>query len=94
MTCVDSGRPKGDDLARSKTLEKYLASIGTGYCDIVAMSPPCSTFSRATWANFRGPRPVRSHARPRGLERLTAKERDRAIQGNIFADFSFEVASC
>ena len=40
----------------------------------------------------RGPRPVRSYAKPRGLERLTAKERDRAIVGNIFPDFSFEVA--
>ena len=53
------------------------------------MSPPCSTFS-ASRATFRGPRPVRSQARPRGLKRLTAS--DRAIQRNIFADFSFDVA--
>ena len=35
---------------------------------------------------------MRSFASPRGLETLTAKERDRAILGNIFADFSWEVA--
>ena len=84
-----------DDLAISTTREKHLTdltSLRKGLYDIVAMSPPRSTFSRATWASFRGPRPVRSYAQPRGLERLTAKERDRAIIGNIFADFSFEVA--
>ena len=57
------------------------------------LSPPCSSFSRAAWANFRGPRPVRSYDHPRGLETLTPAERDRAILGNIFADFSFEVAT-
>ena len=59
---------------------------------MIFISPPCATFSRATWANYQGPRPVRSFASPRGLETLTAKERDRAILGNIFADFSWEVA--
>ena len=57
------------------------------------LSPPCSSFSRATWANFRGPRPVRSYECPRGLQTLTPAERDRAITGNIFADFSYEVAA-
>ena len=57
------------------------------------LSPPCASFSRATWANFRGPRPVRSYDCPRGLQTLTPAERDRAIMGNIFADFSYEVAA-
>ena len=30
---------------------------------------------------------------PRGLETLTSVERDRAILGNIFADFAFQVAA-
>ena len=50
------------------------------------------TFFRATWATRRGPRPVRSLSEPRGLARLTTRERDRAILGNTFADFAFEVA--
>ena len=58
----------------------------------MAISPPCATLSRATWATRRGPRPVRSLAEPRGLAKLTTKERDRAILGNIFADFACEVA--
>ena len=42
----------------------------------MAISPPCATFPRATWATRRGPRPIRSLAEPRGLAKLTAKERD------------------
>ncbi len=34
---------------------------------------------------------MRSYKNPRGLDKLTAAERDRAILGNIFADFSWEV---
>ncbi|CAE7794108.1 unnamed protein product [Symbiodinium sp. CCMP2456] len=61
--------------------------------DAILLSPRCASFSRATWANFRGPRPVRSYELPRGLEKLTPAERDRAILKNIFADFSFQVAT-
>ena len=56
------------------------------------------TFFRGIWGSRRGPRPVRSLSEPRGprpvrslseprgLARL--RERDRAIRGNIFADFA------
>ena len=40
------------------------------------------------WSNLKGPWPVRSYENPRGLDRLTASERDRCILGNIFADFT------
>ena len=80
------------DLPKTKVRDKYLHLIKQGEFDMIFISPPCATFSRATWANYQGPRPVRSFASPRGLETLTAKERDRAILGNIFADFSWEVA--
>ena len=36
---------------------------------------------------------VALYEHPRGLETLTPVERDRAILGNIFADFSYEVAT-
>ena len=86
MEICDSARPRGDDLSTTKARTKYLDLLQQGY--IVAISRPCNTFSRATWATRRGPRPIRSLAEPRGLARLTTKERDR----NIFADFSFQVA--
>ena len=81
------------DLSLPKVRQSYLNRIAAKEFDAVLLSPPCATFSRAAWANFRGPRPVRSYECPRGLQTLTPAERDRAIMGNIFADFSYEVAA-
>eukprot|EP00439_Symbiodinium_sp_Y106_P009920 s15183_g1.t1 len=73
--------------------DSYLDRIRAKEFDAILLSPPCASFSRGSWANFRGPRPVRSYELPRGLEKLTPVERDRAILRNIFADFSFEIAT-
>ena len=91
MTCVDIQRRPSVDLARRKERRKLLARIQAKEFDAILLSPPCSTFSRAPWANFKGPRPVRSAAKPRGLDQLTAAERGRCILGNIFADLTWEV---
>ena len=91
MTCVDIQRKPKVDLARTQERHKLLARVRAQEFDAILLSPPCSTFSRAPWANFKGPRPVRSAARPRGLDKLTAAERDRCILGNLFADFTWEV---
>ena len=90
--CVDIQRSAKQDLSLPKVRGSYLDRIRAKEFDAILLSPPCASFSRATWANFRGPRPVRSYELPRGLEKLTPVERDRAILGNIFADFSSEIA--
>ena len=91
--CVDVKRSAKQDLSLPKVRQSYLTRIAAKEFDAVLWSPPCATFSRAAWANFRGPRPIRSYECPRGLQTLTPAERDRAILGNIFADFSYEVAA-
>ena len=91
--CVDIKRSAKQDLSLPKVRDSYLDRIRAKEFDAILLSPPCASFSRATWANFRGPRPVRSYELPRGLEQLTLVERDRPILGNIFADFSFEIAT-
>ena len=91
--CVDVKRSAKHDLSLAKVRQSYLDRIAAKEFDAVILSPPCASFSRAPWANFRGPRPVRSYDSPRGLQTLTPAERDRAILGNIFADFSYEVAT-
>ena len=91
--CVDVKRSAKHDLSLAKVRQGYLNRIAAKEFDAVLLSPPCASFSRAPWANFRGPRPVRSYDCPRGLQTLTPAERDRAILGNIFADFSYEVAT-
>ena len=93
VECVDILRGAKMDLSRSKVREAYLARIKAGDFDAILLSPPCSSFSRATFANHRGPRPVRCYQSPRGMDTLTSRERDRAILGNIFADFAWEVAT-
>ena len=70
--------------------DKLLKAIRAGAYDAFLLSPPCSAFSIAPWANFRGPRPVRSYAKPQGFDTLTGAERRRCILGNIFADFTWE----
>ena len=77
------------DVTLPKVREYLLSKISTGQYYAVLLSPPCSTFSRATWANRKGPRPVRSFVFPRGFKRLTWSERKRADWGNVLADFSF-----
>ena len=79
VECVDVKRSAKYDLNLPKVRRSYLDRVAAKEFDVVLLSPPCATFSRATWANFKGPRPVRSYEHPRGLETLTPAERDRAI---------------
>ena len=81
VECVDICRRAAHDLSKSATI---------GRSTLNESRPPCSTFSRASFANNRGPRPVRCYQSPRGMDTLTSRERDRAILGNIFADFAWE----
>ena len=91
IECIDIQRRPRIDLSYSKQRRRILDKTRSGSYDAILMSPPCSTFTRAVWANFKGPLPVRSYEEPRGLDNLTSAERDKAILGNIFADFCYEV---
>ena len=79
------------DVTLPKVRELLLNKVVSGRYFVVLLSPPCSTFSRATWANRKGPRPVRSFVFPRGFWHMTWSERKRANWGNVLADFSFKV---
>lgn len=79
------------DLTKGHVRQQILSKIEAGLYDVILLSPPCSTFSRAPWSNRRGPRPVRSFCNPRGFNRLRWSERSKANWGNILADFSFQV---
>lgn len=70
---------------RTELLRHWIAEIFFA----LVLSPPCSTFSRAPWANNKGPRPVRSSKFPRGLPNLWPHERRKAQLGNVIADFTF-----
>ena len=68
----------------------WLDKITSGAFDLVLSSPPCSTFSRAPWANLWGPKPIRSFKFLRGFTDLRWSQRMLAKLGNTLADFSFQ----
>ena len=93
VTCVDIGRSPQMDFSRPGLREQFLQRLRAEEFDAVLLSPPCSTFSRAVWANFKGPRPVRSYTHPRGYQKLWGKQKEKAVLGTIFADFAWDVAT-
>ena len=74
ITLVDKRLGWKFDLCNTKVRQRYLDLVDQGYFDMVFMSPPCATFSWATWANFSGPRPVRSfQSRPSRVRKETVR---------------------
>ena len=90
MLCVDIKRKPWIDLSHTRERDKLEEQIKRADFDAIIISPPCSTFSRACWANHRGPRPVRSYKSPKGLDTLTAAERRRCILGQHLCRFYLE----
>ena len=48
------------DLTIPRIQKKWLRLVSAGRYFAVVVTPPCSTFSRAVWANDEGPYPLRS----------------------------------
>ena len=93
--CVDVKRSAKHDLSLPQVRKSYLDRIAA-----IRSSMLCCFRLHALVS--RGPLGLTSrdhdqfvaiYEHPRGLETLTPVERDRAILGNIFADFSYEVAT-
>ena len=87
---VDIQRSRKMDLTNPKVQRRHLQAIDSGAYDAVILTPPCSTFSRAVWANDRGPYPLRSFFCPRGFAWNVKSRRAKAELGNILGDFSYE----
>ena len=87
---LDIQRSRKMDLTNPKVQRRYLQAIDSGSYDAVILTPPCSTFSRAVWANDRGPYPLRSFFCPRGFAWNVKSRREKAEVGNILGDFSYE----
>ena len=51
------------DMRRKRLLQK----VSAGNYDVIVTTPPCSSFSRARFANKDGPRPARNQEQPRGF---------------------------
>jgi len=67
---------------------KILKLIEDGGADAIVASPPCATFSRARWANRRGPKPLRSSKFLRGFLRMREGDRKKTEEANLLVDFT------
>ena len=92
MSEVDICRDPSMDLLDSALATQYLQQISDSSWDVVIVTPPCSSFSRARCAQP-GPRPVRSRLYPLGFPWLSDTHRLLVEQGNEFVFFSFRVCT-
>ena len=90
VTELDIQRSAALDFTQPQVQRRWLQRLDAGEFDCLVVTPPCSTFSRACWANDRGPFPVRSQAWPRGFPWNKSGRHRKAFLGTVLADFSFE----
>ena len=81
--------PVQGDLLDNDRRQSLLQEIRDGGFNLVVVSPPCNTWSRAVWANKFGPKPVRSRQKPWGLPNLGPRDKQKAEEGNILLLFAF-----
>ena len=87
---MDILRNAKHDLSKPVVRNRVLSKIRRGHYTAVIGSPPCDTFSRVTFANNLGPKPLRSFFHRRGFPWLLGDKLRRVRLGNILGDFAFE----
>ena len=86
MAEFDAARDPPTDLSVPGFWDPLFSEIKAGSWDILLLSPPGSTFSRARNRHDgrNGPRPVRDHTFPWGFPWLRNADRDRVSEANFF----------
>ncbi|CAE8676182.1 unnamed protein product, partial [Polarella glacialis] len=82
----------GNDLSMEGDWIKVLGLIENKSFDLVFSTPPCNDFSRARWANKRGPQPSRSKQHPWGYPWLKGWPKQKAALANLL--FKRSVKAC
>ena len=91
---VDLARSSEHDLAEEANWFKHKSQIQAGSYDVVLASPPCNTWTRATF-KAGGPKPLRNRDHPWGLPSLTPGSQDnlRCDQGSLLLMRALEACS-
>ncbi|CAE7269737.1 unnamed protein product, partial [Symbiodinium sp. CCMP2592] len=92
MSEVDICRDPSMDLLDSAVADRCLLQVQNSEWDVVLVTPPCNTFSRARCVQP-GPRPLRSRIYPAGFPWLSDSHRAAADNGNQFVSFSFQICT-
>ena len=79
-----------DNMLDDGAWNQVMETVDRGDWDIQIVTPPCNDFSRARYANKRGPKPTRSRQYPRGFPWLKGKEKSKTMAANTLVDRSLE----
>ena len=86
MRALDLKRDPGHDLTSKSLWEEIFRDISAGLWDVLILSPPCNTFSRAgcNWMGNTFPKPVRDRSYPWGFPWNSNQNRQLAETHNLF----------
>ena len=88
---VDVIRGEQRDLGLPELRARCVQEVEEGRWDAVVATPPCSSFSRALFADDEEPHPVRSKQWPLGFPWLRAHDRQKADKATELAFFAFGI---
>ena len=86
VRALDLKSDPGHDLTSKSLWEEIFRDISAGLWDVLILSPPCNTFSRArcNWMGNTFPKPVRDHSYPWGFPWNSNQNRQLAETHNLF----------
>ena len=95
FTCqeVDIQRDEAQDVLSDSFWLRLLNQVRRHEFNIIVMSPPCSTFSRATFANRAGPPPLRNPDWPEGFPWLSGALKVKAETGTALVRRALSMAA-
>lgn len=86
---VDIVRDPALDVTDKKLIDSLLLEIDSRVFDVIIVTPPCNTFSRARSSGRPGPKPLRSAHFPWGFPWLTGSRHHSCELGNYFVKTSW-----
>ena len=91
---IDIERQASDNLLEATLWDTIFAELDSGNWDVILMSPPCNTFSRArfNWKACPGPRPLRNLEWPRGFPWLAGANLQLVKDHNYLVDQTIAAA--
>ena len=88
MEELDTCRNPAHDVLQESVQDALVQRLESREFDVLVVTPPCSTWSRALFSNRPGPRPCRDRTHPWGYPWLQTKDKLRCHNGNVFVRFS------
>ena len=92
VVAVDILLDESRDVADSEYWDALRARVRQGVFDLVLVSPPCNTFSRAVFSNSKGPRPLRNADFSCVFPWLSGSDKQKADLGSLLLKRALSLA--